>query len=673
MSIPHVTLSGSLLTAALALGGPALALTPLQTVTIGDAGSHGSRGPARRAPNILVIMLDDVPPYFYEQFGAAAPFVLDAPFSPANKANDPINGTNLFVQAPNLQRLAERGVTFLNAYANSACTPSRASILTGLYPHGNGFGGVPHTDIDPAPAHIILEFGDAPFDVPTLAELVRPAGFRSGHFGKWHLAAWNSGVEFAGSGWSHIPAAGHWDEYKSSFHNPPVPPLPFVEAVQRLSGSHYHWIKNSNGVIDEIIDPAQKCGDLSAEYYTAEIQFNDAKEFVVDAPQPWLASLWPNTDHAIFQDPPDQGVATPEYHLVDEIQSFDLQGASGGTFEARFMGQTTAPIDYDATNLELEAALEALSNIDDVVVDGGPLPGTVSVTFEGSLADTEVRSLLLTNLDLVGAPARLPVETVRSGDCGPTAWHAFQAALEYMDLKLGEVLDALEDSGRLERTMIVFTSDNGGPKLIFEKAAEAKAADPSISLGAIAEALLHEDAGNRFKKDVYEGGTRVPLVIAGAGVPQHMRGTTTDALFHLVDVYPTIAALIGEPAGSVHGVDQGPVLRGEVAEVRDEVLSHLFAPNGDYTPISGLRSKKNFNDIGYSKRLPACGSVPAGRYKIIKRYNAAGTGFDIQLYRLEDGSGTPVDPFELDDLSSDSSYDCQETALETALAALLAS
>lgn len=76
-------------------------------------------------------------------------------------------------RTPNVDRLAVGGALFEQAYCTQpVCSPSRASVLTGLYPHTHG---VPQNNI-PLPA-----------EVPTLAELLRPAGYTCGYVGKWHL------------------------------------------------------------------------------------------------------------------------------------------------------------------------------------------------------------------------------------------------------------------------------------------------------------------------------------------------------------------------------------------------------------------------------------------------------------------------------------------------------
>jgi arylsulfatase A-like enzyme len=77
-----------------------------------------------------------------------------------------------WLKTPNLDRLAAQGVRFRNAFVvNSLCAPSRASLVTGQYGHVNGVTNN-HT---PHPEGNI-----------SVATLLRPAGYVSGYFGKWH-------------------------------------------------------------------------------------------------------------------------------------------------------------------------------------------------------------------------------------------------------------------------------------------------------------------------------------------------------------------------------------------------------------------------------------------------------------------------------------------------------
>ena len=77
---------------------------------------------------------------------------------------------------PNLDRLAAKSVVFENAFCTTPqCSPSRSSILTGLYPSKTGVIG-----------NVGAAGGD-PLRTPTLAPALKAQGYRTAYFGKWHL------------------------------------------------------------------------------------------------------------------------------------------------------------------------------------------------------------------------------------------------------------------------------------------------------------------------------------------------------------------------------------------------------------------------------------------------------------------------------------------------------
>jgi len=85
---------------------------------------------------------------------------------------------NPFVKTPNLDRLAEGGVRFNRCYiATSPCSPSRASLLTGLYAHTHG---------------IVVNGIVLPESVPSLGNTLKAAGYRTAWVGKWHLGPTDS-------------------------------------------------------------------------------------------------------------------------------------------------------------------------------------------------------------------------------------------------------------------------------------------------------------------------------------------------------------------------------------------------------------------------------------------------------------------------------------------------
>ncbi|WP_276256661.1 sulfatase family protein [Halomontanus rarus] len=124
-------------------------------------------------PNVLVILCDDLGYGDLGSYGAE-------------------------YETTNLDRLAEEGVCFTDWHSNApVCSPTRASLLTGRYPHAVGMPsnapqGRPETD---------TEVGLDP-EVATVADLLGDAGYRTAHVGKWHL----------GSGEMNAPRAHDFDE-----------------------------------------------------------------------------------------------------------------------------------------------------------------------------------------------------------------------------------------------------------------------------------------------------------------------------------------------------------------------------------------------------------------------------------------------------------------------------
>lgn len=110
-------------------------------------------------------------------------------------------GTSRFYQTPNIQRLAKRGMTFSRAYsASPLCSPTRASILTGLAPARHGITApnchTPVVRLKPTVKQSASPVQHAVQPDPvtrldprylTLAERLRQEGYATGHFGKWHL------------------------------------------------------------------------------------------------------------------------------------------------------------------------------------------------------------------------------------------------------------------------------------------------------------------------------------------------------------------------------------------------------------------------------------------------------------------------------------------------------
>ncbi len=113
-----------------------------------------------------------------------------------------------------------------------------------------------------------------------------------------------------------------------------------------------------------------------------------------------------------------------------------------------------------------------------------------------------------------GIPKSGPIDPQMSR----TLKHAYLACVSYVDAQLGRMIDALEDAGVRDNTIIIVWGDHGW------------------HLG---------DMGIWGKATNYEIATRVPMMIWTPDMPESVRGSKTNALVELVDMYPTLCELAG--------------------------------------------------------------------------------------------------------------------------------
>ncbi len=350
-----------------------------------------------------------------------------------------------FLETPHLDRLANEGVRFANAFVTtSLCSPSRASFLSGLYAHSHG---------------VMNNFSEYPTDLASFPVALHNAGYETAYIGKWHMGEDND---------EKRPGFDYWISHKGQ-------------------GQYWDTTFNVNGERREI-----------PGYYS-----NVVTDFAVDwleqeREEPFLLCLGHKAPHGVWI--PD----TPYEHVYDELETPEPETARLVEPLAGWVGER----------------IETWHGID------------------GNLYGLEDFSKFIRN---------------------------YHATILSVDDSVGRVYDALERSGKLDETLIIFAGDNGF--------------------------LLGEHA-SIDKRTMWEESIRVPLLVRYPPLIEQPRVIEQQVLN--LDVAPSIVDICGLPAlGDVHGRSfKQLVSSGEDPGWRKSWLyEYNFETQFPYTPnVRGVRT-----------------------------------------------------------------------------------
>ena len=256
-------------------------------------------------PNILVILVDDCGPEQLECYDATPTSSL---LAPGSNLYDLASNDYDYAPTPNITKLAERGVRFTRAFSSPTCSPTRAQLNTGLYPHRTGIGTIvtpsgltakrpfKTQQLDLSPTEVILSEALTFTTSPPAA----PA-YSSAWFGKWHLTREPNGREGVPPsegdplGDDHPVLVG-WPTYEGIIRNPLEFPRP--------STAHYTgWFQVDSVATSS--DPFVSSTRTTVDGpYITTYQREDLEAWITAQSSSWCAVWAATACHSPYNEPP---------------------------------------------------------------------------------------------------------------------------------------------------------------------------------------------------------------------------------------------------------------------------------------------------------------------------------------------------------------------------------
>jgi len=438
------------------------------------------------------------------------------------------------INTPHISALAERGISFTNYHTAASCSPSRSMLLTSVDSHRNGVPSIPET-IPPEQADKPNYQGSLGHNVVTVATLLQDGGYHTYMAGKWHLGKTPDLLPFR-RGFERTVALA--DSGADNWQQKPYLPI----------------YKKANWTADG--EPTT----LPADFYSSRFLIDKTIEFI-------------GSNH---------GDNKPFFAYVP-FQAVHIPVQAPQEFTDKYMGV------YDSGWDELRKQRQARAQ------QLGIIPPDSSMVRMSTTGDWQALSAEEQRYEA----KRMAV---------------YAGMVDAMDHHIGRLIEYLKSIDEYDNTVFIFTSDNGS---------EASNTGNPRSLGnQLAMKLMgynndYDTLGLRgsfnsigasfasaaasplafYKFYAGEGGMRVPLIIAGASIPQKQQHS--NALTYVTDVAPTILQLTGvqppgpryggRPIEAMSGRSLLPLIHGEVARVygEDEYIGYELAGNaalfeGDY-------------------------------------------------------------------------------------------
>jgi arylsulfatase len=458
--------------------------------------------PPQGAPNILLILTDDV--------GFAAPSTFGG-----------------VIPTPTLDRIAANGLRYTNFHTTSLCSPTRAALITGRNHHSVGFGVVTEQSTGfPGYDSII------PKDGTTIGRVLQENGYRTSWFGKDHNTPdWTASQ------------AGPFDQWPSG--------MGFEYFYGFVGGDTSQWqpnlFRNTTAIYPYVGHPGWNLTSAMADDAIHWLnQLND-----INPALPFLLYYCPGGTHAPHQPTPEWIKKATDLHLFDK--------------------------GWNALRDQIIANQKKL----------GVIPQDAKLT---PWPDD-----LLKRWDTLSADEKKLF--IRQAD-------VYAAYLMYTDHEIGRVIQAVEDMGKLDNTLIIYISgDNGSSaegtplgtpsEVMAFNGIQVPVADQMkwYDVWGSDQTYAHMAVGWTWAFDTpfkwtkqipsFFGGTRNGMAISWPG---HIadKGGIRNQFSHVIDVVPTLLEATGIPAPvMVDGIAQKPIEGVSLAYTFDK--ANADAPSRHHT------------------------------------------------------------------------------------------
>ena len=456
------------------------------------------------------------------------------------------------IETPHLDALAQSGLRLTQFYNTGRCCPSRASLLTGLYPHQAGVGLMVYRNYPGAGYR-----GHLNNECVTFGDVAKSAGYGTYLVGKWH--------------------AGHTPEAR-----------PEVRGFDHFTGIYLHidsyWkvLKGCDIYRDgELLIEAQENPTNpyhpEEEFYTTDFFTDAAIDYLQQAAerpeQPFLLHVCFNAPHFPLE-APDELIEKYRGRYLrgwDKLREEKFQRMKG-------MGLLRARQKLPRGRRHEEVAVEGLVFKD--MVDREFLPAWDDL----SPAEQE-------ELDFRRA--------------------IYAAQIDRMDQGIGRIVEQLRRQDALDNTVVMFFSDNGcsgeldlfgmnWPEHTRSNYSQWRTAGGwSISQGQC-WAHLSNTPLRKYKQYVHEGGIASPFVVHWPDGIERTNEIEDEETFHLIDVMPTICELTGAEYPKEHngrainpapGTSMVPYWQGDVRAPNARTLfwqhlNHSAVRRGDWKLVT---------------------------------------------------------------------------------------